>query len=86
MEGSDTEAALQDLSAHEGLSTPVWFGLRDVADAAKIKLARLPGSGILNGEILRDWRSDRVRAYVIAGSQKARGDPWNQNVAGVRRA
>jgi hypothetical protein len=42
MQGSDTEAALQDLSSHEELAPPVRFGLRDIAYAAKVKLARFP--------------------------------------------
>jgi len=42
MQGNETETALQDLSAHEELATPVRFGLCDIAYAAKVKLARFP--------------------------------------------
>ena len=41
MQLSNAETTLQDFSAHEGLAAPVGFGLRHIADVAKVKLARI---------------------------------------------
>jgi hypothetical protein len=86
MQKCNAETTVQDFGAHEGFAPPVGFRLRDVADATEIEVAGFPAQGVLNGQVLCNWRSGRICAHVVTGPQEAGGDCWNQYVADGGRA